>query len=271
MTDQDDGCAAPLHLLELARAPAPAPSRRARWSVRRRSRCRDRGRSPTRSGRAGAGRPRAGRAAAARAVPGAARRPASAARSPALPARRASPTRCSRSASAISAPTGRSGSSETSASCRMKPTSRPRTRRHCRGVKRARVGVVDLEGVGVDDAVASGEPDERARRHALARAGLADDRDALAGSEVERDAPDHLAPRPADQEARRGGSRPSAGWPASRVGIDRVVSRLRDGLRDGHFSPLSRYDCRCRPMVVAASATATITTPGTTIEPARPA
>ncbi len=37
-----------------------------------------------------------------------------------------------RSGSSISRPTGRSGSSETSASCRMRPTSRPRMRRHSR-------------------------------------------------------------------------------------------------------------------------------------------
>ena len=46
---------------------------------------------------------------------------------------------------------------------------------------------------------------------------------------------------------------PQAGGRPVQFGVDRFA----ESLRDGHFSPFSSQDCRWRPMVVAASATAT--------------
>ncbi len=105
----------------------------------------------------------------------------------------------------------------------------------------ADVLLVDLERRGLDDRVAPGQPDQRARRDALARSGFADDRHALTGSEFERESSDHLAPSDPDQERDAQILHLQAGDRPIELEVDRVV----DGVGDAHhFSPFSRYDCR---------------------------
>ena len=186
----------------------------------------------------------------------------------ALGARARSPQPCRRSASAISAPTGRSGSSETRASCRMNPTSRPRTRRHSRVLKRARRprGAARARSASTIDA-APGEADQGARGDALAGARLADDRDALARRRGRSRRPcttSRRAPSGVKPTRRFAHAQPGAAGQSSSTEVDDRRSRDRSMLIS---LPFSRCDCRWRPMVVAASATRDDDEAGDDLEP----
>ena len=86
--------------------------------------------------------------------------------------------------------------------------------------------------------VAAGETDEGAGGDALAGAGLADDGDALAGRQLERDALDDVAPHAVDEEAdvevlhRQPGGRPV------QAEFDRVGTTSGCGFRRCSFLPL---------------------------------
>ena len=114
-----------------------------------------------------------------------------------------SPQPCTRSGSAISLPTLRSGSSETSASWSTKPTSAPRMLRQWRSLSPTQRLPVQLQPAGLDVRSPAGQPDQGAGGDALARAGLADDRQAPARLDREGDAAHHgvdLVARPKPTE-----------------------------------------------------------------------
>src|SRR5690606_5211961 len=104
------------------------------------------------------------------------------------------------------------------------------------------------------------EPDERAGAHGLARAGLAHDRDALAGGELEGQVVHHAAQLAVLGEAdAQAGHAQSRGGLGLRPGEGRVEDRRRH-----QESPLSSRAWMSLPMAVAASARVTITRPGIT-------
>jgi hypothetical protein len=123
--------------------------------------------------------------------------------------------------------------------------------------------------VGFDDRAASGEPDQGTGGDTLARARLADDRDTGTRVEVESDPRDDLAAYPVGLERDPQSAHSHARlW--SFVGLDPIEILPLDDIQNAHdFSPRSRPDCTCRPIVVAVSASATMTRPGmTTSHPA---
>ncbi len=131
-----------------------------------------------------------------------------AARSPAPGARPGAPAVQLAAPRRSPSPTGRSWSSETSASCRMKPTSWPRRPTPVAVLeRRAGRAPSKLDPVGADVRLAAGQPDQGAGGDALARAGLADDRQALARGQGEGDAVDDLGDVALRRRSRPAGSR----------------------------------------------------------------
>ena len=102
------------------------------------------------------------------------------------------------------------------------------------------VGVAERQAAGVDRA--AGEPQQGARRHALARARLAHDRHALAGVERERDSVD------------------------DRAGAERDAEAVHDeqGTGGAHEAPPPRR-ASPRPSTVADAAVSTTASPGNTV------